>query len=415
MKMKTAFLLGMVLLLIHSCQMTGNNPAISDNTVEKLHQELLTVDSHTDTPFWLFREGFNLAGNPDSLQLRNQVDLEKMRQGGLDAVFFAVFVPQGPLTPEGNEQAIDRARKEFEAIHRAVEATGTLAKIGLSPDDAYENKEKGLKTIYIGVENGYAIGDSLSLIEEYYNKGARYITLSHTRNNGICDSSTDPDGPLQNGLGEFGRQVVMEMNRLGMMVDISHVSDQSFFDVLEITKVPVIASHSDTRILCDNPRNLTDSMLMALAENGGVIQMCLLSAYVKELPPNAERDSAFRVLRERYPNYDQLTQEERKVVEQEWLEINSKYPANLATVSDLVDHIDHVRDLVGIDHVGIGSDFDGGGRLLDCQDASQMKNITLELIKRGYTSEEIRKIWGGNLMRVFREVSGYAEALKENV
>lgn len=405
----------MVLLLLHSCQMTGNNPAISDDTVEKLHQELLTVDSHTDTPFWLFREGFNLAGNPDSLQLRNQVDLEKMRQGGLDAVFFAVFVPQGPLTPEGNEQAIARARKEFEAIHQAVEASGNLAKIGLSADDAYENKEKGLKTIYIGVENGYAIGDSLSLIEEYYNKGARYITLSHTRNNGICDSSTDPDGPLHSGLGDFGRQVVMEMNRLGMMVDISHVSDQSFFDVLEITRVPVIASHSDTRSLCDNPRNLTDSMLMALAGNGGVIQMCLLSAYVKELPPNAERDSAFRVLRERYPNYDQLTQEERKVVEQEWLEINSKYPANLATVSDLVDHIDHVRDLVGIDHVGIGSDFDGGGRLLDCQDASQMKNITLELIKRGYTDEEIRKIWGGNLMRVFREVSRYAEAQKENV
>lgn len=415
MKIKMICSIGMVLILSHACNLVGSHQESDESQAAKIHDQCLTVDSHTDTPFWLLRENFNLAGNPDSLNLRNQVDLAKMEEGGLDAVFFAVFVSQGDLTPEGNAKAIERAQKEFAAIHEAVGNCKGLAEIGFSPEDAYALEKKDLKTIFIGVENGYAIGDSIELIQEYFQQGARYITLCHTKNNAICTSSTDEDSLAVPGLSDFGRDVVREMNRLGIMVDVSHASDQSFFDILDVTETPVIASHSDTRTLCDNPRNLTDSMLIALKENGGVIQMCLLSAYVKELPPNELRDSAFRALREKYPSFNQLSEDERKVAEAEWMEINAMYPPNLATVSDLVDHIDHVVKLIGIDYVGIGSDFDGGGRLLDCQDASQMKNITLELVKRGYSEEDIRKIWGGNLMRVFRQVNDYAAKLAGNV
>jgi membrane dipeptidase len=408
MRRITLLIINLLFVFFWSCLSDQQKTIKQTEAYWEVHESCLTVDSHVDTPFWLFREGFKLAGNPDSLNFRNQVDLEKMRQGGLDAVFFAVFVGQGEMTREGNDQAIGRARKEFDAIHEALAGCKDLARLGLSPDDAYNNEESGKHTIYIGIENGYAIGDSIQLLNEYYLKGARYVTLCHTRNNAICDSSTDPDGPLHDGLSEFGLDVVREMNRLGMIVDVSHISDKSFFDVLETSTMPVIASHSDTRALCDNPRNLTDSMIIALAEQGGVLQMCLLSDYVKDLPPNEERDSAFRALRGMYPNYSELSDEKKREAQQKWMDINARYPANLATVSDLVDHIDHVVSLVGIDHVGIGSDFDGGGRLSDCQDASQMMNITKELVFRGYTEEDIRKIWGGNLMRVFREVTEYA-------
>ena len=415
MRLRTILLACIFMMLGAACTTTGSRQATGTDIPDDPHQQFLTVDSHTDTPFWLFREGFDLAGNHDSLGFRNQVDLEKMEDGGLDAVFFAVFVGQGDLTHEGNLSAISRARREFDAIHSAVDSNRHLARIGLDPGDAYENKNSGLKTIYIGVENGYAIGDSIALLEEYYQKGARYVTLCHTRNNAICDSSTDPEGPLHDGLSDFGVQVVREMNRLGMMIDVSHISDKSFFDVLQVTATPVIASHSDTRALCDNPRNLTDSMLLALKENGGVLQMCLLSAYVKDLPSNPARDSAFQDLRQRYPNFSQLPDEERKRAEREWADLNAQYPPNLAAVSDLVDHIDHVVNLIGIDHVGIGSDFDGGGRLEDCQDASQMKNITAELVKRGYSEEQIRKIWGENLMRVFRQAQEHAGMARSEV
>jgi membrane dipeptidase len=393
-----------------SCHHSGPAGKEGHDAADRLHEECLTIDSHTDTPFWLLREGFSLAGNPDSMNFRNQVDLAKMKEGGLDAVFFAVFVGQGEMSPEGNSKAIARAKEEFEAIHQAVEKYQDLATIGYEPEDAYANEENGLRTVFIGVENGYAIGDSLPLLMEYHHEGARYVTLCHTRNNAICDSSTDPEGILHNGLSEFGKEVVREMNRLGIMIDVSHISDKSFYDVLELTEVPVIASHSDTRALCDNPRNLNDSMLLALKDNGGVIQMCLLSAYVKDLPSNPRRDSAMQSLREKYPRFSELPEEEKKMAQRAWADINAQYPPNLATVSDLVDHIDHVVRLIGIDHVGIGSDFDGGGRLLDCQDASEMKNITRELVRRGYGEDEIRKIWGGNLIRVFSEAREYARS-----
>jgi membrane dipeptidase len=199
------------------------------------------------------------------------------------------------------------------------------------------------------------------------------------------------------------------MNRIGMMVDVSHISDKAFFDVIEISKAPVIASHSSARAVCDNPRNLTDDMLKKLAENGGVVQVCNLSSYVKETPPNPQRDSARNAIREKYNNFRDLTDDEMKLAREDWYSINRQFPANIATLSDYVDHIDHIVKVAGIDHVGIGTDFDGGGGVEGNYDVSEMPNITIELVRRGYTKNEIEKIWSGNLFRVMREVEEVAQ------
>jgi membrane dipeptidase len=203
--------------------------------------------------------------------------------------------------------------------------------------------------------------------------------------------------------------VVKKMNRVGMMIDVSHISDSSLCDVLKISKAPIIASHSCSRAMCDNPRNLTDEDLRGIAKNGGVVQMCILTDYVKTPDPNPARDSARVALRLKYNNFQELTPEQEKAGHIEWREIDKKYPQKLASVEDVVDHIDHIVKVVGIDYVGIGTDFDGGGEVSGCYDVSQMKNITLELVKRGYTEEQIRKIWGGNFMRVFKAVLAGAE------
>ena len=230
-----------------------------------------------------------------------------------------------------------------------------------------------------GMRSGRTFHSSIHFIAA----GARYITLCHTKNNDICDSSTDT---IENdGLSKFGKQVVKEMNRLGLMVDVSHISDQSFFDVLAVSEAPVIASHSCARALCNNPRNLDDKMLQALAEHGGVIQMCILSDYVKTPDPNPKRDSARAALRIKYNGFEGLSEEEMKNARKEWYGLEDIYPQKLANVCDVVDHIDHIVKVAGIDHVGIGTDFDGGGGVKGCYDVSGMKNITVELLRRGYS------------------------------
>jgi membrane dipeptidase len=228
------------------------------------------------------------------------------------------------------------------------------------------------------------------------------MTIVHSYNNDICDSSTDSVG--FGGLSPFGEKVIARMNDLGMMVDLSHASDSTFYDVIRLSRAPVIASHSCARALCDNPRNLTDDMLLKLKENGGVIQMCILSPYVKTPQPNPQRDSARAAVRMKHGNYYELDEKAKDAFLEDWFEVDRQFPRELAAVKDAVDHIDHIVELIGIDHVGIGTDFDGGGALEDCFDVSQMGNITLELVRRGYTARDIKKIWGGNLTRVLREV-----------
>jgi membrane dipeptidase len=291
----------------------------------------------------------------------------------------------------------------FDAIRKNVAENSKMAELAYSPEDAYRLKKAGKIAAFIGVENGYPIGKDISRIKEFYDLGARYMTLSHTRNNDICDSSTDPKGPENNGLSAFGKDVVREMNRLGMMIDVSHISDKSFYDVLELSKAPVIASHSSCRALCESPRNLTDDMLIALKKKDGVIQICMLNDYLKTPEPNPEMDEKLKELQAKYGDFRTLPDDKKKLMRAEYREIQRKY-AKLATVKDVVDHIDHVVQVAGINYVGIGTDFDGGGGVEGCQTVADMKNITIELLRRGYTKADIEKIWGGNIMRVLKEV-----------
>jgi membrane dipeptidase len=259
------------------------------------------------------------------------------------------------------------------------------------------------------MENGYPLGRDLANVKLFHDQGVRYITLCHSSDNDICDSSTDRRAPEDKGLSEFGRQVVAECNRLGMIVDISHASDKAFFDVLAVTEAPIIASHSSCRAVCDNPRNLTDDQLRALAKNGGVIQICFLGAYVKAVPPSPEREKALKELEAKYGNIRNISDETlRREAMAAREAVNAKFPQDRPDVRDLVDHIDHVRDVVGVDHVGIGTDFDGGGGIVGCDDVSEMIHVTEELIRRGYTDRDIEKIWGGNFLRVFERVIALA-------
>ena len=402
--MKRNLFITVILLVSFALSSCGDEDARIVKKADKIHKTVLTVDTHCDTPMRLMRSDFDLGvKNEDGC-----VDLPRMVEGGLDAEFFAVFIGQGPRTPEGFKNAYDRTIETFRRIHDNIEKNSEIAEMAYSVDDAYRIKKTGKRIAFTGIENGYPLGMDLAKVKEFYDLGARYITLSHSSNNDICDSSTDDRGPEHNGLSEFGEKVVKEMNRLGMMVDVSHISDESFYDVLAISTSPVIASHSSCRALCESPRNLDDDMLMALKDNGGVIQICILSNYLKQPEPNPELEEKLAEIRDKYNDFEDLSEEELNRARREYYEVRNKY-RKLATVEDAVDHIDHVVQVIGIDHVGIGSDFDGGGGIEGVIDVSQMKNITRELLRRGYSKAEIEKIWGGNVMRVLRENERLAE------
>ena len=388
-----------------SCAPEKDEEALKAEARE-IHDRVLTVDTHSDTPSLMLRKGWDIGERHEPGQRRSgKIDLPRMAEGGLDAEFFVAYVGQGERTPEGYARARERANLLLGAIHKMAKDYPQLVELATSPEDAYRLEKEGKRAAFIGMENGYPLGKDLSLVEEYYDRGIRYITLCHSSDNDICDSSTDKRNPEDKGLSDFGKEVVAECNRLGIMVDISHASAKSFFDVLEVTKAPVIASHSSVRSLCDHPRNLSDEMLKALASNNGVIQICFVSSFVKKAKPNPEREKALAELREKYGSWSEVRDESvREKMEDEYMDIYEKYPSEQATVQELVDHIDYVVNLIGVDHVGIGTDFDGGGSIEGCDDVSELPNITEELLRRGYSEEDIQKIWGANIMRVFRKV-----------
>jgi len=250
-----------------------------EQKAHKIHQKALTIDTHCDTPMRLSRPEFNIGERHETDASGGRVDLVRMKEGGLDAMFFAIFIWQGDRTPEGNEKAKASTLRILNAIRSAVASNINLAEIAYTPEEIRTIVQKDKRAILVGLENGYGIGNDQSLIEKYYDLGIRYITLCHTKNNDICDSSSD--STEHGGLSEFGRQIVREMNRVGMLIDISHISDSAFYDVLALSRVPVFASHSGARAICDHPRNMSDDMLKALAQKGGVVQINLYTGYVK--------------------------------------------------------------------------------------------------------------------------------------
>lgn len=381
----------------------------------RIHQRVLTVDTHCDTPMMLLEKDWDIGKYHQPGQTGSGCqDLIRMKEGGLDASFFAVFVGQGPRTDDGHAKAKDKAISILDAMDAMFAKYPDLCGLALTPQDTRRLEKQGKRAIFIGMENGYPLGHDIALLDYFYKRGVRYITLAHTADNDICDSSTDRKDPEDRGLSDWGRQVVRRMNELGIMVDVSHISDRSFFEVLQLSGAPVLASHSCARALSNSPRNLSDEMLLALKKNGGVIQLCILNDYVKQPPPNADRDKAFndfyKKIDETYGGWGGIKDKAvHDKVEKEHDALETLFPKPPVTVKDAVDHIDHIVPLIGIDHVGIGTDFDGGGGLADCSDVTQLKNITIELVRRGYSKKDIAKIWGGNAMRLMQQVIDYAK------
>ena len=376
-----------------------------------IHESVIAIDTHDD-----ISANFATPDSDPGQREGRQVTLPKMREGGLDMAFFIVYVGQTERTSENYAAAKERALTLFDAIHRLTDEMYP-DEIGFAwtPDDVERLHAEGKLAAAIGIENGYSIGTDLSLMADYHARGARYFGLTHIGHNDLADSSIPRENlgdaeEEHGGVSEFGKKAIAEANRLGMMVDVSHASGKMAVQAAGLSKAPIIASHSAVRALADSPRNLTDDELLAIRDNGGVVQVVAFDGYAKI--PSDEKQKALRDLRANAPfeSWSQATPEQRNAYREARAKLNDEYPG--ATVDDFVNHIDYAVELIGIDHVGISSDFDGGGGVTGWNDASETFNVTLELVKRGYSEDDIRKMWGGNLLRVWREVESVAAEMQ---
>ncbi|WP_283641926.1 dipeptidase [Croceibacter atlanticus] len=396
-----------------------------------IHLEVITLDTHCDINIRNFTDSINYTQ-----KLETQVNLPNMKEGGLDVAWFIVYTGQDSLNDIGYKNAYDNAISKFEAIHRLVDsiAPNDIA-LATTSKEVKDIHESGKLVAMIGIENGYPIGKDLSNVKTFYDMGARYMSLSHNGHSQLSDSNTgEEDGVwLHNGLSELGKEVVSEMNRVGMMIDVSHPSKEAMRQMINLTEAPIIASHSSARALCDHSRNLDDEQLQWLKENNGVVQTVAFSSYLNTEKHNAfndakqklyksvgqkmgfeiiERDSVRLLDNEArtayYDNYRKVINASKEKVEALKQEVA---PVN---VSDFVDHIDYLVEKIGISHVGISSDFDGGGGIHGWEDASETFNVTLELVRRGYTQKEIEMLWSGNLLRVLDDVEAVAKRIQDD-
>jgi membrane dipeptidase len=414
--------------LILSVWTTSRAPLDAQATAQSDLERVIALDTHND----ISPNNFTAERNYTQ-DLPTQVNLPKMLKGGLDASFFIVYVGQGPLTPEGYDNAYKQAIEKFDAIHRLTEKIAPDSiELALRAADVPRIAAKGKKVALIGVENAYPIGTDLGRIKQFYDRGARYMSLAHNGHSQFSDSNTgEREGWMHNGLSELGKKAVAELNRVGIMIDVSHPSKQSMMQTVALSKAPIIASHSGVRALADHSRNMDDEQLLALKKNGGVIQAVAFAGYVKVPKPDSpERAAAIATLRKEFGlpepaagrgaggggrgggrgGLNALTSERRAAYDARMADLDRKLPGDpRATVSDFVNPIDYAVKLIGIDHVGISSDFDGGGGVTGWNDASETFNVTLELVRRGYTEQQIAKLWSGNLLRVMAEVEKVAK------
>ncbi len=327
--------------------------AASFKAAKRLHEKTLVLDTHCDTPMF-FEQGINFASRDPKIK----VDLHKMTEGRQDAVIMVAYLEQKERTNEALLAATAKADRILNEIEQMVAANCTAVDIAYTPADLYRLKGQGKKAIMLGIENGYAVGKDLSNVERFRKRGVVYMTLCHNGNNDVCGSARYNDEQL--GVSPFGAQVIQEMNRVGMMVDLSHAGERSFYDTLDISRLPVVCSHSSSKSLCDHPRNLTDDQLKAIARKGGVVQVCLYSSFLRKDAP--------------------------------------------ASICDAIEHLHHMVNIMGIEHVGIGTDFDGDGGIIGCNDSSELINLTRRFLLERYSEDDIRLIWGGNFLRVMEEV-----------
>ena len=385
------------IILLVGCQESIKKRSPSIELIQKaqlIHLKTLTLDTHDDIDVANFTDSLNYTQDTDS-----QVNIPKMERGGLDVAWFIVYTGQGTLDEQGYQKAAANAQAKFDAIHRLVEVYAPH-KMGLARSNAEVDslRKMGKKIAMIGVENAYPMGEDATEVKRFYDLGARYMSLAHNGHNQFSDSNTGEfDNTVKhNGISKLGEKVIDSMNYYGIMVDISHPSKEAIHQTIKRSKAPVIASHSGVRALSDHPRNLDDEQLQWVKENGGVVQTVALALFVNK-EKHEKYLNAIKTLK------DPHDQKAIEVLKKEFPPVN---------ISDFVDHIDYLKNKIGIDHVGISSDFDGGGGIEGWEDASQTFNVTLELVKRGYTEEEIQKIWSGNLLRVLNESEKIAKQLQ---
>ncbi len=418
-------------LFAAGCSSTDNEKEIFDKAMD-IHERVITLDTHVDINVNNFTEETNYTQRLDT-----QVDLVKMEEGGLDVAWLIVYTGQDTLTEEGYAAAYENADSKFNAIHRLVEEIAPdQIELATTSEDVRRIVGEGKKVAMIGVENAYPVGTDLSRIKEFYDRGARYMSLSHNGHSQFVDSNTgERDGEwMHDGVSELGKEAIAEMNRVGIMIDLSHPSKKANMETMDLTKAPVIASHSSARAVYDHSRNLSDEELLKLKEVGGVVQTVAFRGYVDGDKHAAWQEASRTILEEEadklgfelvsWGDIREMTEEERDEymdmyrTAQDNAEPRIESEVNVSTppvdVADFADHIDYMVELIGIEHVGISSDFDGGGGVYNWMDASETFNVTHELVKRGYSKEEIEMLWSGNLLRVLDEVQAVAEDLQSN-
>lgn len=425
--MKPFYLL-LGVLFITSCKNNTPEAETLEQKIDRIHQAAITIDTHNDINTANFTDSINYTQRLDT-----QINLPKMEEGGLDVSWLIVYTGQGALTTEGYLKASENAIDKFNAIHRLTKEIAP-DQIGLATNSKAVRAliAEGKKVAMIGVENAYPIGLDLANFEKYHKLGARYISLSHNGHSQFSDSNTGERDSiwLHNGLSDFGKQAIVEMNRLGIMIDISHPSKEAMKQMVALSKAPIIASHSSARALCNHSRNLDDEQLLMLKENGGVIQTVAFSSYLNTEKHEARNNYTKEIYKsiakemgiEWYERseFSSLTPAQRKAFMEQYPKViragkerlkNDPNAPEAVSVVDFVNHIDYLVNLIGIDHVGISSDFDGGGGIEGWSDASETKNVTAELVKRGYTQTQINKLWGENLLRVLDEVQAISASL----
>ena len=378
--------------------------------VYQLHQKMLTLDSHLDTPASLDLPGWSIEEEHQVHGDYTQVDLPRMKKGGLDGGFWAIYTPQGPLTEEGFRKSRDFALMRGVSIREMVAADPANFALALEAKDAADIATAGKRIVFMSIENAYPLGEDVSLLKTFYDMGVRVSGFAHFAHNQFADSSTDPSKkPRYGGLSPLGKELLKEMNRLGIVPDASHSSDQVLDDLLTLSTSPVLLTHSGCKAVYDHPRNIDDEHLKALAAKGGVIQMNAYGGYLRAIKPNPQRQEAMKALLGQLREDAKLSSEQRAALLAKRHEIDRLYPeTERATFDDFMAHMLHALKVVGPDHVGIGLDWDGGGGVVGLEDVVDLPRITAALLKAGYSEADVQKIWSGNVLRVLAA----AEAVK---
>ncbi|MCH7784949.1 MAG: dipeptidase [Bacteroidetes bacterium] len=435
--MKYLKFLFILIIVLNSCKNNEKDKSVlTENKLiakaKKIHKRIITLDTHNDINIKNFTDSINYTQDLD-----NQVTLPKMKEGGLDVSWFIVYTGQDTLTETGYKKAYENAIIKFNAIHKLVnDIAPNQIELATNATDVRRIFNSGKKVAMIGVENGYPIGTNLDNVKKFYDLGARYMSLSHNGHSQLCDSNTgEADNVwLHNGLSPLGIEVIKEMNKWGIMIDVSHPSKESMRQMIELTKAPIIASHSSARALCDHSRNLDDEQLDWIKKNGGVVQTVAFKSYLNTAKYEARNNKMKKIRNQiidslgviwyEWDEFRKLDEKEQMnfletrkkvvlIVDNKVKNIEGFPPA--VNVKDFVDHIDYLIGKMGIKHVGISSDFDGGGGIEGWNDASETLNVTIELVRRGYTEEEIEMIWSGNLLRVLSDVESIAKKIQSNL